>query len=760
MLAGTAVLMLAALTYFLLSHRQTPASGNGTTAARSSATGTEALSIADSGRALADAFGSGALPAPLALPSGSIETQASDLADIVAAKTKDSTAALVTAVLSSGYDLRGDDNQITHPAAPTQTQGLALDAWMIAASAKLYGEDYGIGLDALAAAFSNGIPALKGANLSGFILDGVRAAAKSDAPQMRFLAFFLSELGRRSPQPFDLLDPSTTSAVRLDAIQVTLILSRFAGDLGALAHQSEPRVALARFDRVDPVDPSPPCSLNEVQGLITDYTALGLTTGFGQLAEYLKDHGVGGMAEYGEHAAQATAVMTVLKVIGTYAALDVKIEMDGKTLVRTKNTEPGERHKLTATIRMNTGKWQAFNCVRQVLNLAGMDFNLPGDGPLGNVKVTWDADEGGGPSGLEAALDTAQHLIDILRGHAEDDPAALFYFDEPNKSPAMDAIDYTDDEGKATTTIVGMPQAKDLSNRALMPHIKRGGVSVKVQVKPTRLKDKTGVAGTAGDMAVNVVSGLTGDMLGMTVGVAAETIYRSQWYQSDPFYFEVKDWEPCHLAWTGTITQTTTFSNTEDKSGPNKDTAGDVIGQDHTTHVRTKHEVVTVEAGPHGEYADSIAHMTLALDGLDRTRSNGENHVGCMNGSAATQTYDYLEDNSEHVAGAGSGSLEVSGEDRDVARIDVFTTRTAMGPRHEYRHSDSVTTCPNVAPTHITMTDIHSSRSEALSLEIDVPVDHKHPDLLKGSKTETESDGTVVVTTWDLARCRESKPQK
>ena len=722
--------------------------------------GSTMLSASDAARAMADAFDSGSLPAPAALPPGSVEQQAAALAQAAAAGTKDSTAAIVAAVLASGYAVRGDDNQIARTVATDQSQGLALDAWMIAATAKLYGSGYGIGLDRLASALAQGMPALKGADVSALILSGIRDAAKSDQPPVRFWANFLSELGRRSPDPFDLLDRSGTGAVRLDAVQVMLIMSRLAGDFASAGHPtSGGGVLLARFDRARDVDPLP-CSLSDTEGLILDYTALGMTTGFGQVIEYAKNHGgAGALGGYAEGAAQATAALTVLKLIASYAALDVKIEMEGNMLVRTKTKSPGDRHKLTATVKMDIGKWQAFNCLRPALNAAGIDFSLPGDGPLNNVKVIWDVDEGGGASGLEAAANTAAHLFDILSGHPPDDPTSLFYLDPPNKSPSMDQADYTNDQGKVSTFVVGMPQAEDLSNRALITHMKRGGVSLKVAVKPTRLQNASGTASSIGDMATNVVAGLTGDFLNMAVGTAAETIYRSQWYQSDPFYFEVKDWDTCYLAWTGTVTRTVTLDKHDDSSGPLKDAAGNVVGQDTTTHVTSKHEQITIEALPHGEYADSMARIATKLESDEHRHSHDVTNISChLWGDPGTATADSYEEFTFQTGGSSSGSLMVDHADGDVATLNISAHLAAFnGPAHKYRHGDRVTTCANIPQDHVTAEDTHYAQSELLGWSIDVPVDHKHPDELKGSKTETDSDGTVIVTTWNLARCRDSK---
>jgi hypothetical protein len=50
---------------------------------------------------------------------------------------------------------------------------------------------------------------------------------------------------------------------------------------------------------------------------------------------------------------------------------------------------------------------------------------------------------------------------------------------------------------------------------------------------------------------------LTEDFVGGGVGLVFETMYRTNWCSSKPFYFLVKDWEPCKGHWQGTITYIT-----------------------------------------------------------------------------------------------------------------------------------------------------------------------------------------------------------
>jgi hypothetical protein len=86
------------------------------------------------------------------------------------------------------------------------------------------------------------------------------------------------------------------------------------------------------------------------------------------------------------------------KFIHTYAALEVTLALeDQPPLVRTKDSTPGERKQMQATVKMNIGNWQMYNCIRTVMNVtAGIDFATLNDGPIADVGVNWHINKGGG----------------------------------------------------------------------------------------------------------------------------------------------------------------------------------------------------------------------------------------------------------------------------------------------------------------------------------------------------------------------------
>lgn len=563
-------------------------------------------------RAMAEAFERGKLPEPARLPVGNADEQAAALAKAVGAGDSSSTAALYAAVLAAGFGVRDGDGAVLQTTA--RGQGLAFDAWEVAATSKLYGEGYGVGLGHLGESFTRGVPEFNGVPLTNILLEGIRAGARSEHPSVRFWARFIVELGRHSKTPYDLLGQTDATKVRLDAVQIALILKRLAGDLAVLERRGQQarstpdlredagwqRAASYRMasysdggddiqsDRVSfvragmrrdgggsmrtPRTTQSPCNFNELDSVILDYNALGMTTAFGQLADRL---GVRGLEKYGKAASIVNLILTVFKFIASYALLKTEITIDGHPLERTQNTQAGKQRTLSARLQMDSDKWQMLNCFRPALNAAGLDFNLPGSGPVKDVNVEWKLVLGGDDRSVLSTLSESDAMrilsaaaesfftgnpaerienTNIERAGYGEAIASLESLPGADPSPAKQR---TGDDGVSRIKVIGAPQKRDLSREKLTKVDKVAGVRVDIQLKPMKIKDGINVASNSGDVAGNVIAFLTGDFLGGAVGTIAETLYRSNWYRSEPFYFLVRDWEPCAGLWQGTMTVTT-----------------------------------------------------------------------------------------------------------------------------------------------------------------------------------------------------------
>ncbi|HEX6717722.1 MAG TPA: hypothetical protein VF088_11465 [Pyrinomonadaceae bacterium] len=512
---------------------------------------------------MAKAFAEGKLPEPARLPHGNVDQQAAELAKAVSLRDDSSIAALYAAVLAAGFGVRDSDGSVMQ--TQHRGQGLILDASELAATAKLYGEGYGVMLSHLSEAFARGVPELKAVPLADVLLDGIRAGANSTNPSVRFLSRFIVELGRNGEPASDLLGNVDPTKTRLDSIQVSLILRRLTGDLAALQKPIARRAssfdrsphskeavqnshARSPFVRVSSENWQEPCPTGPVQDLVLDLNATISSVLFGKLADRLG----GRLESYGKIAGIANLVAVVFKFILTYSLLDVEISMDGDMLQRTKsNTTPGELRTLTAKLKILPSSWDKFKCVRPLLNAAGLDLELPDSGPLHDTTVVWSLVLGGDSRGVLGSV------IDYIKGDDESDN--LVYLQAKAGSNLAPNEQTADKDGVSTIDVVGAPQKEDLTHRKVLEVNKAAGVTVSVQIKPTKIKDAETALSSLMDMAGIVVSFLTKDPVGGGVGLVFETMYRSNWYSADPFYFVVKDWEPCKGHWQGTMSYSTSF---------------------------------------------------------------------------------------------------------------------------------------------------------------------------------------------------------
>jgi len=701
-------------------------------------------------QAMSDAYRSGALPPAAPLPEGDTDNQAAKLAMAVSTGDGHSVSALVTALYAAGFVIRRPDGQIDGASRPAH--GLVIDAWQVAAMAKLYSDGYSVPLDRLGAAFAKNVPEFKDLPLATMLADGIRTDSQlTEDPQLRFWAQFIIDLGRNSENPYDLLTSETPAAVDLDAIQMQLILMHFANDLhkletvsrpttvGSIAPQG-PRFVNASY-RQPPADL--PCSTSDPENLILDTTATATTNAFGPLAEYLGKHGFGGIGSYGKGVGRAGLVLTVLKFISTYAALDVTISMEGSSLVRTKNKTPGGRRKLTATVRSNTGNWQMLNCIRPALNLAGLDFSLPGDGPIANVKVTWNLLEGGGPSGLAAAYDTATHLGDLLAGK-DHDTGSIVFLDTADGKHATEYVTVTNDAGQSIISAVGSPQTEDLAAKGATGVVKHATVSVSVQAKPTKLKNATAGASTVGDFAGGIITALLGDEVGGGVSVGAEMALRSQWYSSEPFPFQVDDWEACTGGWSGTVTVERKFAQAETTAGDNP------MGPWTKTVDSTVTEKTTCALVTTGNPERSVGTCRMAetYQEVHGERNKGNTLCDMKPGSTekAVAAIEVYAEQSQRGGGSGQIGAVVMTRDGEVT-ISVLPIEFNT----VIRNSQKVTSgCGPVewGPFYGNFDNQTLTPRPLGGVAFAFKTNES-----KGSRTETPSEGTIVTYTWDLKPC-------
>ncbi len=686
------------------------------------------------------AFREGKLPEPARLPRGTADQQAASLARAVSLRDDSSTASLYAAVLAAGYAVRETDGSVMQ--TTEHGQGLVFNSWELAATAKLYGEDYGVMLSHLSEAFVQSVPELKDVPLANVLLDGIRAGANSTNPAVRFLSRFIVELGKNGKPANDLLGDVDPARTRLDAIQVALIMSRLAGDLTVIQQKSArfgPSSRPANFShaqrqfvKLTAENWQGPCPTTDTQDLILDVNTLASTTLFGILSNRIG----GKLKWYGDKAGIASIVAAVFKFVMSYAMLDVEITMDGEMLVRTKGKTPGELKTLTAKLKIDKSAWERLNCLRPVFSAANLDLEFPKSGPLADTTVAWSIVLGGDSRG---ALGT---VVDLITG--EDDRDDLIYLKPKDGAHPMPNKQTADGNGVSVINVVGAPQKEDLSRRKVFELYKGAGVTVGVQIKPMKIRDTQAALSTLVDIMGNVISFLTNDPIGGGLGVVFETMYRSNWYSAKPFYFMVKDWEPCNGQWQGTISYSTSLKEVGSAENVvNKSSWNDEARYDS-------------EAVISGRRNDMGAQIAL----LKATASQRRERVSTGKGVCYRTSTQIQELNGSETVTTTGFSVSVNPRSGQYNVSAPTTVVTASG-------TDSVVsevkgTCNN--PYNKDLRQSNPVSGMKLSPEGPVvqglgKIDPANPDVISGTNTvtvPTNKGGERTVTiTWNLMRCKD-----
>ena len=529
------------------------------------------------GAVMGQAFRSGKLPAPLPQPAGAPEQAAAELAKRVMAEDDQSTAALITALQMSGFSVRGDDGSLAYESVKPG-QGIVIDAWEVAALAKLFGDGMRTNLTDFSNAFAATLR-LKKTPVAKLLLDGLRTSAQSDQPARRFWADFIAELGRQSEKSYDLLAPDVdTAKVELDAIQVSLVLRRLVADLMLLDGNKKQKAQWRRSERdwksprwkptscqyeeeatpqirdaVWHSDHGPrllfvqegggskgTCTMSELVSQVMDMTAYGYTKAFDSMLEYMKENEWAGAEGYQYATAAINALLSVVKLIAYYACMETDITMSGDPpLVRTQSIfQPGEKRTLTATVRENIGKWQTLNCARIALNGVNLDISLPNDGPVAGVKTQWVLTSGGDEI---SGGDVTYRIVEFVS------PDGTAHVQAATGDISNSSAPKTDEEGHTTIDIEGVKQREQLSSP--IPIMKQAAVRFTVAAKPVTMKqdliDAAGL-GIAGGVALGF-------------GGPVEMLLRANIYFSKQLSIPVKDWESCDGGWAGTMSYATKY---------------------------------------------------------------------------------------------------------------------------------------------------------------------------------------------------------
>lgn len=334
----------------------------------------------------------------------------------------------------------------------------------------------------------------------------MQQAAAGAAGARHFWGQFLAALGRQPDGSNDLLTASDPGSVTLDAVQLSLLSQRLAGDLYAFGRSSEP--SAATWTGRGQAAPTPPCSMGSVEGTIFDTSALGYGYGFGKLLEYLEEQGLGAAGSFARLSGVANLVLSYVKLTWTLGAFHAAIALDGAPpLVRTKQQRPatGEQRQLTATLRMDTGQAQLVNCLRPMLNAAGLDLSLPSDGAIAGAELHWR-----GGMGFVQGTDLSGRIVE-------------FYGDTQGQA--------SDERGQGRIGVEGFGQEQALSDQAV-PVLKQAAVTLSAVIQPANLVQDL----------LSATSAASGGLLGV-LQLPAEMLTRSSLAFESSYSFPVQDWQ-------------------------------------------------------------------------------------------------------------------------------------------------------------------------------------------------------------------------
>lgn len=428
----------------------------------------------------------------------------------------------------------------------------------------------------------------------------------------------------------------------------------------------------------------------------------------------------------------------------TYATLDAEITMDADLLTRTKTMADGEKRQLAAKVKLDIGNWQIANCVRPALNSAGLDFSLPADGALANVRVDWMLESGGQSWG---------NRIDNMIGETFDSDQ-LVYLDWQPFAKADDKgkyYAYTDDEGVAKTYMVGYRQPKDLSGKSVKPVMKAVEVYLDIQVKTMKLRTGTDAAGTANDIAGSAIAFWTGDLPGAAAATLAETTYRSPYGFSKKHKFPVKDWAPCDGGWRGTITyKKVQFNNAvyEHRDGRMNSLKYFTAGRE-TDQYDGRINVGPSEENPNVLNGFGIAAYRRTMFQYDR--SDATTSCGNKAGSLRQVTNESVRNENYSLAGSGESDVSLFIHSNGVGLIN-FKLPDAQGDFSSSSNSAVSGGCGPKPPNSTLDKRPYRKEGELYTIN-DVKADPDNPNVLKGSRTIKGEHGRSIVVTWDLYRC-------
>ena len=453
--------------------------------------------------------------------------------------------------------------------------------------------------------------------------------------------------------------------------------------------------------------------------------------------------------------AAANIILAYAKFIQTYAALETKIVMeDAPPLIRTKNSQPGERKQMRAEVRMNIGNWQMYNCVRLALNVtAGIDFATLNDGPLGDVGVTWHLHQGGASERYSNSTGINPNAEQFV-GITQDGIRRIQDKGVGTRSTQNANYAKTDNEGIVRAILEGSPQ-RNYKAGNLFKVTKQARVSTTIKMKAGEIK---------GDM-VDVIGQAFGGALGL-ITMPTELLYRTSWFASAAIFVPVIDWEECQRGWSGTISITRRNSQISQEAPTkgvrtNIESSGSsrIYKYDGTINISN---AVSQSSGGVTAANKAVSTLFVPLKGESNAASeivwntNSTSSYSDNCGQRTTKRTLYKENRREEKGAAraiAEGNLSVDlvgGTYRFqivIPAIPGKTTETDIRRPSGYCRPED-----NQPQDSTSEWSVEIGR---MPVEInDGVLDPKNPDLIEGSRSYTDANGDEIEIKWSLRHCR------
>jgi hypothetical protein len=225
--------------------------------------------------------------------------------------------------------------------------------------------------------------------------------------------------------------------------------------------------------------------------------------------------------------------LTFLRVYISFSSVQVKMDIDKiSPLIRTKTRSPGERRRLTATLKMDLGQLGYLRCARLALNAIGLDIKLPvKDGPISGADVQWTMVEGGQRVNNDWTINNP--IVEFVNSSGTIQNA----YGEQVKNFTRTK---TDGNGQAAIMVEGAPQRETFQGK-LKKVDKQYQVQLQVQLEPPSITSS--VVSSVDKSGYLVGRSFAGPNPLTIIALMPELLLKTHWYYSDIFTYNLQDWE-------------------------------------------------------------------------------------------------------------------------------------------------------------------------------------------------------------------------